>query len=368
MSRKFIPRRRPDNDMIEGGQDSFLDIISNIVGILIILVMIAGAGVGAVGQRHTPSSAPTTQESDASLPEPVTAPTEQSFADRYQEEKEFLKLTGEMAQVQQEVLDLRQETSTMDGQLTLLKRQADMAEQEHESLLLQVTRLQGALEAETQKKANSEQEIFRRQQELARLQENVRSLGLTKESLTLSMAQSVKKIENVPTPLTKKVEGHEGYFRLKGGKVSHVPMNVFTERVRSTFRGIRDFKQAKIEETIGPVDDYSFHFEASLRQVRDGERIVMSVFFDYGECVPVREDIGELFADAIADNSRFQQKLSLYLRDSSTITLFVYPDSFDLLRNLKKFLIERGYTIALRPMPMDQYITVSPYGTASQSY
>ena len=43
--RKEIARRARTEDRLEDGQDSFLDVVSNLVGVLIILIMVAGARV-----------------------------------------------------------------------------------------------------------------------------------------------------------------------------------------------------------------------------------------------------------------------------------------------------------------------------------
>lgn len=62
--------KRPiQTEIATEGQDSFLDVVTNIVGILIILVMVVGARV-----RHVVMSAKSaTSTSDAALAEEVTS-------------------------------------------------------------------------------------------------------------------------------------------------------------------------------------------------------------------------------------------------------------------------------------------------------
>jgi len=76
--------------------------------------------------------------------------------------------------------------------------------------------------------------------------------------------------------------------------------------------------------------------------------------------------------DAYAENqemalqvqSRFYQALS-GIGTGSTITLWVYPDSFELYRSLQKHAHSLGYQVAGRPLPFGVPIAGSPAGTRS---
>ena len=50
-----------------------------------------------------------------------------------------------------------------------------------------------------------------------------------------------------------------------------------------------------------------------------------------------------------------------------TITLWVYPDGFELYRDLRDQLHARGYLVAGRPLPTNVPIRGSPGGTTSAS-
>ena len=50
---------------------------------------------------------------------------------------------------------------------------------------------------------------------------------------------------------------------------------------------------------------------------------------------------------------------------STTITIWVYPDSFGYFHDLKHVLYDEGYLTAARPMPDGQAIGGSPRGTRS---
>ena len=49
----------------------------------------------------------------------------------------------------------------------------------------------------------------------------------------------------------------------------------------------------------------------------------------------------------------------------TTITLWVYPDSFTLYRRLRNELVEQGFSVAARPLADGMTIRRSPLGTQS---
>jgi hypothetical protein len=57
--------------------------------------------------------------------------------------------------------------------------------------------------------------------------------------------------------------------------------------------------------------------------------------------------------------------LAGYDPNQTTVTVWVYPDSFAQFRTLKEELYKRGYLTASRPMPDGQPISGSPQGTYS---
>ncbi len=367
---KYNYRRRFAGESMDSGQDSFLDIVSNVVGILIILVMIAGAQVGAVHKPTTEKTIPT--------PEPVVSSTateqakDTEDADKTpdvssNEMLQYIQVAKEFGKTKNDIVVLQKETQSQNQQLERTKQRADSAQLEHQNMLDNITRLEAAVEWESRKKSGEEKKTFDRRQELARLDSEMQTLTQTRDVLAKTKT-TPKILQNVPTPLAKKVEGHEAFFCLRHGKISHVPMNAFTERIRGMFRGFHTIPEKDIDKTIGPIDDYSFHFCISVHQTRDSDGMKIQLSFDYGEFIPVTDDVGENAQTALASGSRFEQKLAIYLNDSSIITLFVYPDSFDLLRQVKQYLLDHQFVIALRPMPENQNISVSPNGTASTTY
>ncbi len=354
--RRFLYKRRERaQEKIDDGQDSFLDVVSNLVGILIILVMIAGARV------RNAASAPTEPEARAE-----TAREAQERASR----QAYVEAVDALDKTREELERTRTETEDFNERALLLESQTRAAEQEYRDLLQLSAEIDGALKAEAHNREESERVAFELKSQIFEKEKKRDDLLKQKQALEATRPQATQ-LENLPTPISKRVEeGREGFFRLKNGRIAHVPLNEFTERVRLYFKNFRgDVAQNEFEEKIGPVENFYFHYFATLDKVRGNEGLSYLLQFQFGECVPTRDDLGEPVDEALANkSSAFRERLARYSPDDTTITLFVYPDSFQYLRDLKKFLYSRNYQTALRPLPQDAPIAVSPQGTASASY
>jgi hypothetical protein len=91
--------------------------------------------------------------------------------------------------------------------------------------------------------------------------------------------------------------------------------------------------------------------------------------FRYGvsewEVEPVREPRGETLSEALAAGSAFRRRVE-NLDGTTVITLWVYPDSFELFRSLRDFAHARGLEVAGRPIPPEAPIAGSRHGSASR--
>lgn len=381
-------RRRSGKAAAGGGEDSFLDIVSNMVGILIILVMIAGTRVGGVlperGEASVPPPAPKLPESvkkDSPLPKtPEKLPSaakketklfepERQIAENVdsREWNRYIKAAEAFEKRRADAAALKNQVDLQNEQMLAVRREVSGAQGEYNGLFGDISRLEAVIERSMREKSDEEAETIRLHAELERLAEEQARLLRERDALA-EVRPKATLLENIPTPLTKKVEGKEAVFALRGGRISHVPIGECSERVRGAFRSLRDFKNEQIDETIGPIDGYRFHFLGSLHKIHSDEGLQMMVMFDFGEFLPETESLGEPLADALRPDSAFQHRLALYLKESSTITLAVWPDSFGELRTLKMNLLQNGYTIALRPMPAGANVTISPNGTESTIY
>ncbi|MGI6401934.1 MAG: hypothetical protein ACOX0A_07480 [Thermoguttaceae bacterium] len=357
----YSRRTRSKEERLEDGQDSFLDVVSNLVGVLIILIMVAGARVRNAAEAVAD---PTLAQAMATASDDLKTPEER------QAEEEYVAAVDELEKLSNEVQALQRAMSETSARAQALERQADAAELEYRRLIQLSAELDAAFEGESLRRSAEEKEKFDLQSAIFDKEKRADDLRREKEALVAARPQATV-LENIPTPVSQRVaEGHEGFFCLKRGRISHVPINEFQERVMLKYKNFRgDMTPRDMEEKIGPVDNYVFQYNLRLSTQRTGDGISYYFEFQYGECIPANDMIGEPVDEALANrNSVFRNRLLKYLRDDTTITIFVYPDSYGYLNDVKKFLFSLGYMTAFRPLPDGAPIALSPHGTASSTY
>ena len=336
---------------MEAGQDSFLDIVSNIVGILIILVMVAAVRAKGLPPRLTNGKIFPTQSLQAELREQV-----EHFRDK---SGTFNNLQAEVAEINQEIDHIRGLTAA---------RSRDRAE---------LIALIGALKAEydlaTENLSQAEKESLNLNRQIQELDEKLAEMDRTKQWIQESRPQATV-LENLPTPLTKTVEKHEAHFRLKGGKVQFVPLTALMDKLGSELRGRLEtgVKQGELTGTVGPIDNYTMQFRVIVQtdvpmQTSRGIARGSRVDFAESELVPQNDQLGETLEVSLSPNSDFQRCIRGLRQDLYTVTFWVYPDSFPMYRELKKHLFERGYQAAARPLNWDDPIGASSAGTKTSA-
>lgn len=195
---------------------------------------------------------------------------------------------------------------------------------------------------------------------------------LERERLQLDAhAPNNLKVESYPTPLAKPVDGKELHIQLRGGRVSVVPIEELVTRLKNTVKEkvykLRDYPE--LTDTVGPVDGFRMRY--TLVRVDGNGRMSREpgqgsyVQLDHWEMVPVSSDLGEPWQEAISSTSLLRSKLDETNPRQWTVTLWVYPDSFDAFRALRKEFYQLGYHVAGRPLPDGIQIGGSPRGTKS---
>jgi hypothetical protein len=83
------------------------------------------------------------------------------------------------------------------------------------------------------------------------------------------------------------------------------------------------------------------------------------------EIVPEYENRGETYESTRNPISEYSRAINRINPARATITVWVYPDSFSIYRRLRADLVERGFSVAARPLPEGMTIRGSPQGTQS---
>jgi hypothetical protein len=336
------PRRSSDDSA--PGQDSFLDVVANLVGILIILVMIIG-----------------TSAKEAYIDAVPEAETEQ--------------LNSSAAAVQAaEAMsaNLVRDVNEIAEKIRRQKFDLDYRTRERDKLLLQLTVAERQLEQEKNKLDSQQQ----RQLDLhRRIEEIQRDLQASQQALeaVASNTSAPSIIEHLPTPMAKTVFGKELHFRLLNGRLTYLPWDEIVARLKEELPQqlwkLRD--TASLAEEAGPVGGFRIRY--LLKQVdypietKVGPVVQKRAELDHFELVPTSDNLGEPLQQALQANSQFHARLANEDPRQTTITVWVYPDGFDQFRSLKTTLFERGYLTAARPLPTGRLIGGSPSGSRSAS-
>jgi hypothetical protein len=333
------------------GQDSFIDVVCNMVGILIVLVMIVGvkasAGDSEAAVPTTPASLHTSKSPAASTIDELRA-TEHAAIEA---EQEIVKSVGK-------IKDLAVQSALVEA------RRQQLAEVK-EAVDKEIAERRAKLDEKGQHQFDVQREIAAAEIKLHQL---------TKEQVSLlSQKADVQQIECVPTPLAKTVTGEEIHARLRHGQLAVVPADeLFAEVGRRGAdhlrNGLRDRNGA--EDVFGPIDGFRMRLsierfdapppsESPLPEPARPTLVMQGVF------LPTSDDLGQPVEQALLPDSPFMRALRAKRNAAPAVTIWVYPDSYNELRSLKRAMWEAGVPMAVRPLADGQPIIFSTAGTKS---
>jgi hypothetical protein len=328
-----MPRPRPQ-DISSAGQDSFLDVVTNIVGILIILVMVVGGRV-----QQIVLTAP-----------PATSSRVQGL------EEEVELLDQKVALAESEVHELAVQGRTVATAAAFAGEARLQLATAVSAATLEVERVKQETDVVKVKAAES---AARRKE----LEAEVERCTLEAEGLA-HMPATTKEVLAYPTPVGRTVNGEEIHFRLGEGRIAFIPIEDLFELAKSQTRRHSGSlaEMASRIESVGPVQGFSLDYviEAKVDQSR-GQVLIRS-----REWVvrPVGTGAGETSEEALSPHSKFRLILAA-VTPETTVTLWCYPDSFDVYRKVREELHRQGIPAACRPMPEGAPIGGSTEGSKS---
>ncbi len=323
--------------------DSFLDIVANIVGILIILVVLVG-----VRAKHAPVAAS------------ISDPTRQAVK---------TEVNDDLATEQRIQSDIRE----LNRRGQKLVEEAVLSDRRRNELAVRVSATERTLGLQRDRLDSDAQADYDLRKRLidqqAKLGKTIRKSILTQESKS-----DVKPIdlEHHPTPISHTVHGKEIHIQLRGSRVVVVPFDKLIEQFKGEFerKAYRLQHQRELTDKLGPIDGFRLRYtieridvtpEMYQRTGRTGSIVRLRRV----EFLPASNQLGETLEEALAEGSDFRRVLARHRADRTTVTLWTYPDGFDDFQKLKKLLYRLGFTAAARPLPFDVPISASPEGTRS---
>jgi hypothetical protein len=328
-------RRPPSNHTDAPGSDSFLDVTTNIVGILIILVMV-------VGMRA--KSAPTVEIAPESEIDSALA-------------KKVESLAGEATAVQADIHRLHRQATAVQQELALQE-----AGRNHLSLI--VAMAERDLNARKAKLDGQRRNQLEQRFQLASAQNELQDIQHKIAQASAERPPAVE-VKAFPTPISKTVYGKEIHFQLSGGHVAYIPIeelfDLARDETRASMTRVSDLTNRVM--TVGPKQGFEMRYTVDVSvDRRQGQMAIRSKEW---EVVPVQSRLGESTQDALGSDSNFRRVLSRYSPQDTTITLWTYPDSFADYRTLNEELHRLGYAAAGRPLPKGFPIGGSPHGSKS---
>lgn len=329
---------------LTAGYDSFLDIVTNIVGILIILVMVVGVRASKL---------------------PPASPQTKNFPDHDARDLEELRRQKDVLEsLRMDVLQIHE---------TIRQVELDRAAREFErrNLAGLVAQLGKSLEERAARVSDRERERIALQGRLAESRNRAEQLRRELEASTNINTDHVVTLVNYPTPLSVPADGEELHFQIRNGRVAYIPLErLLKELVGDARQKIyRLLEVPEVSGTVGPLGGYRLQYVLVRRNVQVEDRTGEGV---NGAMVQLKRwvlqpiaDVGDPSDKALEETSEFRRRLAGYQPEKTIVTIWCYPDGFADFRRLRDFLHQQGFSVAGRPLPNGYPITGSPSGSKS---
>jgi hypothetical protein len=346
-------RRRRQVREIPFSFDSFLDVVANVCGIIIRLILVAWVGArsyhAVAAHKTLEDAAPVPAVHNAADPlEPALA---RQRAELEQEQKRLL----DQLRLQQQVQTL---TANQGEQLTALEAaEANLMNQRQQVEQSSVDQQRAAQCA---------------QLTLAELK--ARSDHLAAELRELESQPAATKTLHYRTPISRPIHTDELHFECQAGHICFIDLQAFLIEIR---RNLEDKSkllksQWEVSGIAGPVGAYRLRYSIDRERgpLDLGSLPSGDASFRYGLAgwvvEPITQQRGETPEEALQAGSQFRRLIEALDPEQGVVTLWVYPDSFALYRQLRDYMHEHNIEVAGRPMPPGLPIASSRQGTASR--
>lgn len=350
-------RRRPQRDKIAFSFDSFLDIVANVIGIIVRLILVAWVGARAysTSMQWNENAPPVGAVKDLPPPRITDDPLN--------------------AEIQKMRADLERARLELAGRLANLARVEGEQTQEREQVTLLVSRRQ-SLEAEMKKRQESTGGDKINAASLTLEQLTERSRKLLAEIQAVQAEPVARQAVRYRAPVSSIVFADEVHFECQGGRVTYFDLPAFKNEIdRGLESKAAELKTAwKVHATTAPVGPFRLRYvierERDHLEAMGASRPTNANQYRYGlsewTLEPLTSLRGEAIDEALTPGSRFRSLVDRLDPRVTVVTIWVYPDSFAAFRRLRDHLHDRDLEVAGRPLPDGAPIAASRYGTASR--
>jgi hypothetical protein len=339
----------------ESARDSFLDVIANLVGVVIIVATLVGAWANR-DEIESRKDLPTEQAASI-VPQatpPYDGPREK---DLEKARLEAMAARSELEKLATQLVQIRDEAAEFDNNRITLAMHRKVIEED-------IEQRRNQLDADKQKEFDVQRQIGEAQIQLDLLTKQ--QMGL------LSVPETVETLESVPTPLARDVEGQSLYLRIKAGQLSVVPINeLMSEAAKRADEIRRKLQQrGKVVETFGPMDGYRIQLSiirqadpTSVTGPRAGqiERFSIHPFVDI---LPTADAIGQDVEVTLAPGGAVYRYLEEHRRTTPTVLVLLHTDSFKHCAFIKRVLWQMGLSVAMFPIGPNDPLRASLGGSS----
>ena len=211
-------RPRPA-ETTELGTDSFLDVMANMVGILIILVVIVGVRVKD-GPPPEPSASPT--------PAPVETPAPVVQQEPPPPEIDLETSQQTLQQLAQQLAQQTQQISGLNIDLQTDKQQASLLEKTVQERQLLLDQQRNSMQAADRQALELKGRARFAQEKLAELEQQLAEVDRKPKPQV--------KVENFPTPISQSTAGEQLHFQVQDGRIAAIPLQALMGEVEQIVR------------------------------------------------------------------------------------------------------------------------------------
>lgn len=345
-------RRQPPEPIEAGGQDSFVDVVTNLVGILIVLVLIVGVRVKPAWRASQAGSAtsPASAQPDAANP---------AIAAKAAAAKELAGLQAKADGVEH---DVRQ----VAGQVASVDRELARRSVEREKVATLIASAEHEIDERRSKLDGAAREEFDLKRQAAALESDLQ-VSQNQLQLAKNAPPPVAELKHYMTPISRTVFGKEVHFRLCDHRIAYLPLDELLERARTEIHAESNSPNEVTDHVhvVGPYGGFNMEFTMTMEP--GPERGQYAIELKESRFLPVPGQVGETTDEALAADSEFRRHLNTLDRQQATVTIWVYPESFPDYRRINDELYRLGFAIAARPMPVGMPVGVSSHGTRSSA-
>jgi len=304
------------------GDGSFLDIVANMVGILILLVLVVGVRAAMV------PAVPPDAESD-STPAVVDA--------------------SQVDAVLTKVAYVQRDAYRTSLQAKELERSAAIRDEERIMVAETEARMRAEYEQMKAQLSDGDRSKHAQREALLATERELEELDLEYISLAATPAE-VATLEHHPTPIATRVDKKPIYVEVRGDSIRYVPVLELLElsssrRISSTQIGASRRDSDEGLSVYGPIAGYKLRLLKYRITSTNGQGQQASRYGRHAEFRPLDDALGENALEA--QQARSQLSRALQIKPSAThfVELAISGDSGETVRALEKHLRSLNYRI-----------------------